>query len=279
MRCSGIRRQLRASRTCSPKDIMRHRQLSGIYVVLCIDQKPNESSKILPGVSRHILNSSGCGPSITNGSINAERSADLPLRIGQLLEGGPSIGSRSPPGFAPGPQLAPGAKGKKIRRMQQSKCCPKTLGFYGGSVCESNAPLPGQTRQSPVLKTGRITGPHALPRPASRLESRGHPIVNEVRRYSPIRSSSTWITVFRPKHGHGLAPIFADFVYLRFQAVRIRAIGGFLTGSWLPPLTIATGSSQLQLFRLSGKCSYGCHIQSSCKPCRNLEGDQPALAR
>ncbi len=33
----------------------------------------------------------------------------------------------------------------------------------GGSVCESNAPETGQTRLPPVLKTGTITGPHALP--------------------------------------------------------------------------------------------------------------------
>jgi len=34
----------------------------------------------------------------------------------------------------------------------------------GGSVSESNRPEPGFTRLTPVLKTGRVTGPHALPR-------------------------------------------------------------------------------------------------------------------
>ena len=34
----------------------------------------------------------------------------------------------------------------------------------GGSVSESNRPEPGKTRLTPVLKTGMITGPHALPR-------------------------------------------------------------------------------------------------------------------
>jgi len=36
----------------------------------------------------------------------------------------------------------------------------------GGSVSESNRPEPGKTRLTPVLKTGMITGPHALPRGA-----------------------------------------------------------------------------------------------------------------
>src|SRR5579883_826732 len=34
---------------------------------------------------------------------------------------------------------------------------------HGGSVCESNTPATPQGRRAPVLKTGRITGPLALP--------------------------------------------------------------------------------------------------------------------
>jgi hypothetical protein len=36
----------------------------------------------------------------------------------------------------------------------------------GGSVCESNTPKTSQGCLAPVLKTGRITGSHALPRVA-----------------------------------------------------------------------------------------------------------------
>jgi len=37
------------------------------------------------------------------------------------------------------------------------------MGMIGGSVCESNTPTTSRRRRAPVLKTGRITGPHALP--------------------------------------------------------------------------------------------------------------------
>ena len=43
-------------------------------------------------------------------------------------------------------------------------CAAKRLKINGGSVSESNRPEPGLTRLTPVLKTGMITGPHALPR-------------------------------------------------------------------------------------------------------------------
>ncbi len=36
--------------------------------------------------------------------------------------------------------------------------------MFGGSVCESNTPKTSRRCLAPVLKTGRVTGPHALPR-------------------------------------------------------------------------------------------------------------------
>jgi len=54
------------------------------------------------------------------------------------------------------------------RRLSRAPKSRAQRGNSGGSVSESNRPEPGLTRLTPVLKTGMITGPHALPRPILR---------------------------------------------------------------------------------------------------------------
>lgn len=49
-------------------------------------------------------------------------------------------------------------------RVQPATAIETLSRYLGGSVCESNTPMTPRRCHAPVLKTGRITGSHALPR-------------------------------------------------------------------------------------------------------------------